>query len=269
VRYINQITQILGKYAVNKGDLFLKIDISHIEFSRKDVLRDIKLPSSLTPKLAEFVGIMVGDGHVGCRKNRPNQKKFIHYEMFIHGNSKDYDYYNEYVANLAFSLFNIRFTVKRLTYENTVFLNRDSKAVYFFLSEIMEIPNKKDNVRIPSIIITSNNKIRCAFIRGLADADFTLTIRLKEGKLYPTIKGVAKSEELINDVCKILDELDIRYCKYLDEGFYEKRRKYYSRYCVNVNGIRNIKRWFQKIGFSNKRHIDKWKDYLKTAVGRI
>ena len=242
----------------------MKLDLTKIEYSNNDLKRGIIIPKRLTKELAEFVGIILGDGHVANRRNRPGQNKFIHYEMFIHGNVKDYDYYNDYVNNLTFALFNFKFTVKKLNYENTVFMSRDSKAVYSLLSKIMEIPHKKDNVRIPKLIRDSKSTIKSAFLRGLADADFTLTIRPKEGKLYPTIKGVAKSEELINDVCKILNELEINYCKYLDEGFYEKRQKYYSRYCINVNGIRNIKSWFQKIGFSNKRHVEKWKNYLKT-----
>ncbi len=247
----------------------MKLDLSKIEYSNKDLKRNIIIPKRLTKELAEFVGIVVGDGHVACRRSKPAQNHFTHYEMFIHGNIKDYDYYNEYVNNLAFALFNFKFTIKKLDYENTVFLNRDSKAVYSFLSKIMGIPHKKDRVRVPKLIRKSKSTIKSAFLRGLADADFTLTIRPKEGKHYPTVKGVAKSKGLIEDVCQILDELDIKYCKYLDEGFYEKRRKYYSRYCINVNGIKNIKRWFQKIGFSNKRHVEKWKNYLKSAVERI
>jgi hypothetical protein len=247
----------------------MKLDLSKIEYSKSDLKRGIVIPKRLTKELAEFVGIVVGDGHVACRRSNPAHKNFMHYEIFIHGNIKDYDYYNDYVNNLAFALFNFKFTIKKLDYENTVFLNRDSKAVFSLLSKIMEIPHRKDDIRIPEIIRESKLSIKSAFLRGLADADFTLTIRPKEGKLYPTIKGVAKSKGLIDDICQILDELEIKYCKYLDEGFYEKRKRYYSRYCINVNGIKSIKRWFRKIGFSNKRHVERWKNYLKNAVERI
>ncbi len=85
----------------------MKLDLSKIKFSNNDTRNNIQIPSRLTPKLAEFIGIMVGDGHVGVYKNFPGGRTFSNYEIRINGNLKDYDYYSVYVNNLIEELFNV------------------------------------------------------------------------------------------------------------------------------------------------------------------
>ena len=79
----------------------MKLDLSKIKFSNNDIRNRVRIPNILTPKLAEFIGIMVGDGHVGYYKYPRMGKPSINYDIRISGNSKDSDYYSEYVNNLA------------------------------------------------------------------------------------------------------------------------------------------------------------------------
>ena len=61
----------------------MKFDLSKIKFSNNDLKRNICIPASMTPKLAEFLGIIVGDGHVACYRNNPGIHSYTNYEIRI------------------------------------------------------------------------------------------------------------------------------------------------------------------------------------------
>lgn len=239
----------------------MKLDLSKIKFSNNDIRKNIQLPSKLTPKLAEFIGIIVGDGHVGVYKNDSGMRTFSNYEIRISGNLKDYDYYSVYINDLANDLFNVRFYVLKPKNENSVFLYKNSKALYYFLSHCLDIPQIKDNIRIPKQIRNGLLEVKSSFLRGLADSDFTFTLKNKEGKLYPVVQGCSKSEILIEDVSSILEELNIKHATYLDKSYYLKRDKSYVVTRIYINGFTNVSKWFNLIGFSNPRHTQKWKEF--------
>lgn len=48
----------------NKGDLFMKFELSQVKYSHYDTKRGIKLPENPSIELAELVGIILGDGHL-------------------------------------------------------------------------------------------------------------------------------------------------------------------------------------------------------------
>lgn len=245
----------------------MKLDLSKIKFSNNDIRNNIQIPSRLTPKLAEFIGIIVGDGHVGVYKNHPGMRTFSNYEIRISGNLKDFDYYSVYINDLANGLFNVRFYVLKPKNENSVFLYKNSKALYYFFSECLGIPQIKDNVRIPKQVLNGSLEVKSSFLRGLADSDFTFTLKNKEGKLYPVVQGCSKSELLIKDVGSILKDLKINYCTFFDRSYNEKRKKLYERHVIYINGINNVKEWFLKVGFSNLRHQERYKQFLKKRAG--
>ena len=245
----------------------MKLDLSKIKFSNNDIRNNIKIPSKLTPKLAEFIGIMVGDGHVGIYKNNLGMMTFVNYDIRISGNLKDSSYYSEYINDLASELFNLRFYVIKPKNENSVMLYKNSKELYHFLSRCLEIPQIKDKIRIPKQIRNGLLEVKSSFLRGLADSDFTFTLKNKEGKLYPVIQGCSKSEILIKDVGSILKDLKINYCTFFDRSYNKKRKKLYERHAIYINGINNVKEWFLKVGFSNSRHQERYKQFLKKRAG--
>ena len=244
----------------------MEFDLSKINFSNNDLKRNICIPKKLTPKLAEFIGIVVGDGHIGYYKYVKNNRSRTNYELRISGNVKDSDYYLTHVNNLAYELFNMRFYKINPKNEESVMLYKNSKAIYYFFSECLKIPQRKDTISIPSCILEAPNDVKSSFLRGLADADFTLTIKKKEGKPYPFIQGVSKSKILINQVSLILKEWGINHTTFLDKYFYEKRNISYEVKRININGVNNIKGWFNKIGFSNTRHRKTWEEFLKKSA---
>ena len=239
----------------------MKLDLSKIKFSNNDIRKNVQIPDTLTPKLAEFIGIMVGDGHVGVYKNHSRKRTLSNFDIRISGNLKDYNYYSEYVNNLTSELFNLKFYVIIPKNENSLMLYKNSKALYHLLSELMNIPPRKDNITIPEKILNSSVEIKSWFLRGLADADFTFTLKNREGKLYPVVQGVSKSENLIKGVSSILKQLNINHFMCLDKSYYAKRNKTYVVTRLYINGFRNVGNWFDLIGFSNPRHTQRWKEF--------
>ena len=67
----------------------MKFDLSEIEKSKNDEKAHIIIPNCMTTQLAEFIGIMIGDGHVG--------REGYHQSLRIAGNINDISYYETYV----------------------------------------------------------------------------------------------------------------------------------------------------------------------------
>lgn len=233
-----------------------------IEKSRTDIKTNIALPEFLTPELAEFIGIMVGDGHLGNYRNKKGKKAYNHYEISISGNSKDEQYYTYYVNPLFHKMFNTKFKIKILKEKNSIQLRKDSKLIYEFLTKIIGIPQRKDRIMIPPQVLSGTKDIKAAFVRGLADADFCLTTIRNEGLKYCRIHGTSKSETLIVEVKKMLTELDIPCCITREKSYYQKRNITYCRSRVYINGLSRVKQYMAVVGFSNKNKILKFQEIL-------
>lgn len=176
-------------------------DLSVIELSRKDNIRRITLPQRLTLELAELIGIIIGDGHLSVL-NRFNKRssKFIQSEVFISCNREESDYIH-HIQNLFFSLFNCNLSYREDKRSKSILLTTYSKGIVQFLNQICQISigKKADIATIPFIIKNADNNIKCAFLRGLADTDFTISFKnkSKKGYNYPVIRGNFKSKYLV------------------------------------------------------------------------
>lgn len=243
----------------------MEFDLSKIEFSNKDIKRNIKIPKNLTKELAEFLGIMVGDGHVGSYKNKYGKSPYIHYEIRIAGNINEYDYYKYHVNKLIDSLFNVEFNLRKIINRNAVILSKDSKALYSFLTKVINLPQRKIKISIPKQILLGNKSIKSSFLRGYADADFSLSIKYKP-KPYPVISGTSISKEIMHQVSKMLLKFGIKNIVYCENKYYEKRKKTYITHRVDINGFYRVNEFLRKVGFSNKNKTIKYQLLLKNRL---
>jgi intein/homing endonuclease len=232
----------------------MNFDLSKIEFSNKDRNIGIVLPEKMSAEFAEFLGIMVGDGHIGHYGH--------HRQIVITGNIRDRNYYEDYVNNLIFTLFNIKFNIFFQKSRNAVMLNKHSKALFSFLTKVIKLPApRKNNITIPSCILNSSKEIKIAFLRGLADADFCLTIKHKPNK-YPVIHGTAKSSILIKQCSEILQQLGIQNTVGTEITYCAKRNKTYISQRVYVNGFFRVSKFMDLIGFKTDYKINKYEEII-------
>ncbi len=244
----------------------MKFDLSLIEMSKRDVIAGLKLPDLLTEELAEFIGIMVGDGHLGYYTGINGRgRNYVNYQIKIAGNKSENEYL-WHIMNLFYSLFHIKLYYTKDTSYNSIILRRNSKGILQFLNKICGIPlNYKTNiVEIPEIIKKSEDGIKCAFLRGLTDTDFAVTFknRANKGHNYPVIVGGFKSRKLVQDLENLFFILGFRHSVAYDLKYFDKRTHDYT--IINriyLYGRKNFERWINSIGFSNpkfQRKANKW-----------
>lgn len=240
----------------------MKFDLSKINFSIFDLKRGLKLPNELNEGLAEDLGIMVGDGYIG---KLVRLKRAADYYINCYGNAiTDRRFYGEYVKNLKKSLFNLdfRFSNKK---KNTCELKINSKGLLEFYTKVCGLPSgKKVGIGIPLIVKDSNENIKCSFIRGLADSDFSLTFRRKGKKImyYPLIRIKTSSKNLILDLELLLNKMGFKITTSYDlKSRHPVTNNISIGHELSLNGVSNLEFWMEKIGFSNPKNLLKLLKY--------
>jgi intein/homing endonuclease len=194
----------------------------------------------LSPELAEFLGILIGDGYFDVARNR----------VIISGNlRKDAKYLTNYVKPLIEDLFSVRTISWKQENKGAKYLCFYSKPI---IAELKRFDLKKTD--IPKSILRGSKNAKASFLRGLADTDFSVYLR-ESRKNYPNISSTFSSGILVLQIKKLLKEFGIR------ANIYFQRRlindKFYNQYNVHIYGKKNLDLWLKEIGFRNERNLSK------------
>jgi intein/homing endonuclease len=119
--------------------------------------------------------------------------------------------------------------------------------------------NKRD-IWVPEFIMKGNKKLQASFIRGLFDSDGSLAFkkRHKQFKYYPVITITMKSKQLCEDVKILLEENGVEFTASDADGYDARVGKKYERHQIDINGVKRLNHWMDRIGFRNKRHLQKY-----------
>jgi len=141
--------------------------------------------------------------------------------------------------------------------------NISSKAIVTFLIESeMHYGNKMNSTKlVPDIISNAKNDIKAAFLRGLADTDFSLTFKKRKTvkcpyHFYPSIVANFGNESLAHDAISLIKSLGI-YASSCRTGV-KRNGKTFLGYSVSVVGKRNLQKWMETICFNNYKHTTKY-----------
>ena len=228
-----------------------------VEFSKKDLSKNINLPNYLTPELAEIVGIILGDGHLEYNKKYSNN---VIYLVQVSGSSsEDIEYYKNEINPLFYKLFNTKFNIFfRRNDELDVRLY--SKAITTFIKNLgVKSGRKVDNNGIPDIILNSNDEIKKSFLRGVFDTEGSITFKKDYFKKHskPIISLAMKSADFVLQLRRLLEELDFVPIFYKEEYLDNRSGKITVRYRIELAGKKNLKKYLEIIGFRNPRHLTK------------
>lgn len=189
--------------------------------------------------LAEFVGIMMGDGGIGP------------YQLTVSSHSVVDREYVQYVKRLIETLFDVPVTIFRPStpqqYVRLV-ISRSELVKYCHSTLGLKIGNKlKQGLDIPQWI-KDNVEYQKACVRGLIDTDgcvFYERHRIKN-KIYsyPRLNFVSHSLDLLKSVFTILKDL----------GFSPRER---GGRCVQLENKAEILHYFDTIGSHNPKHKDR------------
>jgi len=222
-----------------------ELDLSPIDYSRRDLIKKIKFPTKLTPELAEEIGMHFGDGFLSNKR----------YTYRLKGNINDEkEYYIHYIKPLFKKLYNLDINLKEFgsVYGFEIY----SQALCNFKTKVLGIrAGDKLDLYIPEKLKVNNKEILCSFLRGLFDTDGCLTFHTRYGykKYYPVIELSLYSKKVILEVFDILKMLGFK------PGLYKDRNKLK----IKINGIKSFKRYEELIGWSSQKNLNKvnyWKN---------
>jgi intein/homing endonuclease len=217
----------------------------------------IKMELAIDSNLAEFVGILLGDGSIGEYQSNINGKIKSQYRVKITGDSQeDLPYFEEFLIPLSNSIFGreplLRFKKNERTAE-LLFFGSEIYRVLIGLG-LVKAP-KKGNCRVPEFI--TEQRLQKPFLRGFFDTDGSLVFDKQHSNkhYYPRLEMKIDESPMRKQIIDILRSLDFnpRICR--QKG---------NVWRVQLNGIGQFERWSQEITFNNPKHLTKrllWKKF--------
>lgn len=212
-----------------------------------NILRNVDLPK-YSIQLAEMFGILAGDGHVGK------------YQVSMTTNSETDIKHARHVQKLFEDLFHVPVNISK---------RKDSKAVVVVVSskQIADFCVKHGLTRGNKVSaqldvpqwVQKNKKFSTAFVRGLLDTDGSVYVDVHNirGKEYRNV-GMAftnRSAPLLSFFKRTLES----------HGFHPTQK---TKYIVFLRREAEVFRYFDIVGSSNSKHLDKLHAYQKEK-GRV
>lgn len=203
-------------------------------------------------RLAEFIGIMLGDGSIGIYNTKAGNKIKKHHVVKITLDSRNKQYI-DYVSNLMKEVLNVEPRLYFKKNENAVDICtfRKEKINYILNNIGLKISPKWNNMEIPKQFF--KRELHPYLLRGLFDKDGSVTIFNNNGIIYPRIKIKICPSPAQKKFIVILNQLGFNYkIQNLDKG--EIR--------IRISGKKELKKWFDIVGSSNQLYINKAKQFL-------
>lgn len=231
----------------------MKFDLTKIKISKNDEKRGVFFPKQSNCKLAEFIGILTGDGYINYY---PKKEDYI---IEIAGDSRfDKEYLTQYMPSIIKRLFNVVPSIYYRKNKNAMYLRIRSKGLFNFLRCANFKNGLKGQITIPSWIL-KNDKYMISFIKGFADTDGCLMF--KKDNNYPVIKLCSISRDLMDLITIWLKQNNFSPCLYNETRFDKRTNKKHEINNIYINGRKNLSKWANMIGFSNLKHLNKYKKY--------
>lgn len=196
-------------------------------------------------KLAEFVGIMLGDGYISYPKN-PRIK--IAFNSIV---DKDYLII---VYKLLQELFHTKIIVEHRKNENTSNLYMfERKVIRSIINEVGLVPSPKWNrATIPSWVL--EDKLELFVLRGYFDTDGCVVQTNNNGLLYPRLEMKVSPSPMQKQFITTLQRYEFNFGAYaIGKG----------KVRIQLNGKKELEKWNKIIGFSNPKHQHKCDSFLK------
>jgi len=236
---IGEVAKILSLGQSTVYDRLLRLNIKPERFKKKkfnNKRNDIFVPQRYSANLSEFIGVMLGDGHLTLT------------QVTVTLGTKE-DSYAHYLAKLVKKLFKITpKIIKREDKYNILYFG--SVVVVDWLMSMGLVLNKvKSQVRVPSWIFGSKCFVK-RFLRGFFDTD---------GSVYKLKFGVQ-----VAFTNRSLPLLESTRGGLLQLGF---RPSNISKFRVYLTRKKDIAGFFEKIRPANKKHLKRYRIMSKSWDG--
>jgi hypothetical protein len=205
---------------------------------------------SYNVKLAEFIGIMLGDGSIGIYESNSAGRKTRQYRVKVSLNSANETEYADYISKLVEDLFGLRPLKRIKVEENTLDLLIFGKdTVNFLIYDVgMKLSPKMNRAKIPEKYF--DNSFELMVLRGYFDTDGCLAIVNNNGNLYPRLEMKVCKSPMQRQFVDIIRRNGFRFgCYKIGNGSVR----------IQLNGFNEMKRWYKTVGFSNSRILKRYR----------
>ncbi len=215
--------------------------------------KEIEIPGR-SERLAEFYGVMLGDGNV----TKISGYKIGVYSIRIVGDfNNEREYILNFVKPLVENLFKINVKVGKYKSSNCIFAEAYSRRLVDFLEGMGFIAGDKirNRLRIP-VWIKENKAYVTACLRGLFDTDGSFYRLGKQNSYQIQFKNHNRS--LLDDVRAEILKLGIKVSKIIDGR------------SIVITKREEIEKFYKVVGFSNFKHLKKIKALIvPSSSGQI
>jgi hypothetical protein len=196
-------------------------------------------------KLAELMGIMIGDGCISHTKRW--------YFISISGNlSNEKLFFENVIIPILSKIRNKKVVYKTFKKYNKIEVNFSDKNLFYYFKALGYPEGEKSNkILIPSMFL--NSKLKKFVIAGIFATDGCLAIVNNNGILYPRVEFRSNSIKLLSQIKYILNSLGMK------GGLYPK----FGR--LQYNGKKQLNIFLNKIGFINPKHLERYNKWLINA----
>ncbi|MEX0920343.1 MAG: LAGLIDADG family homing endonuclease [Candidatus Pacearchaeota archaeon] len=218
--------------------------------------KDISFPRE-SGSLAEFFGIMLGDGnsHKTAFYNSRKDKRGTYMIRIVGDSRYDKDYLIKYVKPLIRKLFNINVRSGKFKKQNAIYIEAHSRQLIEFLEAKEFKPGNKikNKLTIPGWILNEETYLKHC-LRGLIDTDGSIhKMSNKDPKLI-RISFKNHNKTLLKNTKEAFIQIGFNPSKIiLNNVFYISRQS-------------EIKKYLKEIGFSNNRHKERLKALRKSPI---
>ncbi len=193
-------------------------------------------------ELAEFIGIMLGDG--GMPGN---------HQLTITFNKKEDEEYVKYICSILKKLFSVNYFIRKRKDSNGAdIVVSSSNLVEFLLKEGLIAGNKiRNQIDVPTWIY-KRIEYQKSCLRGLIDTDGGLYLHryYSNGKKYGYLKlcFTSYSKPLLRSVLNILKNLNFK--------------AYLNGKHISIYSTSEVKRYFKEVSFRNPKNIKKFEEHF-------
>lgn len=211
-----------------------------------NLTKSINIPP-FSENLAEFIGILLGDGSIA------------NYQVFITLHKKDDFEFSHYVKKLIKNLFNVVPSTYRRDSVTQIIISRKSLVNLLLNYGLLKGNKVKNQIDVPNWIkLDQNFRKKC--IRGLFDTD---------GCFY--IDKHKTGAKIYNNCAINFTNRSLPLLKFFREDLIENGLKptQSSKYSVFLRREKDIINFFELFGSSNKKHINKFKSFFLNKYGEV
>lgn len=234
---IGEIATILNICQSTVYDRLLRLGIKPARYRKigfNNKRSDVSIPEKYSSELSEFIGILLGDGHL-----TPTQ-------VVVTLGNKEKDYV-DYVAKLVSGIFSIKPKIIRSGRGYYVVYFGSTDVVRWLLSMGLVFNKVKNKVDVPSWIFSDRDYIK-SFVKGFFDTD---------GSIYKLRFGVQlgftnRSQPLLKS---------LRHCLFL-LGYNPSTISCFRTYVTRQN---SIVRFFQEVNPANAKHQNRFLMFMPKA----